>query len=530
MFHKNFYWFSSLNNDLTNNYQSKDVVTSTDEYGEIWRLTSTSNVSSVIFKDICYGNGVFVAVGTNGAIYRSSDGDSFSQVGSVSGNFTGVCYGGHFGTPTFIAVGDGGIYRSTDNGTTWTAVDTSVIGLKSVSYTGSAGWTFVAVGNTNVRKSTDGGITWTSMGYYASFNDICYGGKFVAVGYDNNGGKIYYSTNAGITMTLATGYGGGPVYGVCYGNGKYVCVGSGIYYSTDGITWTGVDGDGFAAGKMYGICYGDGTFVVVGADGAIYYSTDGITWNAGSNDRTQLTLNSVCYGNGRFIAVGGDESTSSGYFLYSVYKEYTENLVDMVNALEAAIGSTDISAIGADVKAAISSLNTALANTQTALDNKVTTGTSAKLNTLALAGSKIALVYSEDDNVNFRYKNASGNTSYLNLRSIVSTFDTLTSRGGYTYLAGLYNSTDEATTYKACSTISNYRYLVLVLKYADLRVNVKTIPRAFFVNEITKQAYGLLLKSGNSEAAAIVWWDSASSSIFAFINKSYNVVDVYGIL
>ena len=110
----------------------------------------------------------------------------------------------------------------------------------------------------------------------------------------------------------------------------------------------------------------------------------------------------------------------------------------------------------------ISALNNDLANTQTALDNKVTTGTSAKLNTLALAGSKIALVYSEDDNVNFRYKNASGNTSYLNLRNIESKFDTLTStltsRGGYTCLAGLYSSTDEATTSIACSTISNYSW------------------------------------------------------------------------
>lgn len=211
------------------------------------------------------------------------------------------------------------------------------------------------------------------------------------------------------------------------------------------------------------------------------------------------------------------------------------------------IGNTDISSIeNGTLTGAISSLNDNKANNghthaisnvnglQSALDNKVTTGTSAKLNTLALADSKIALVYSEDDNVNFRYKNASGNTSYLNLRNIESKFDTLTntltSRGGYSWLAGMYDGTDGVTKSVVCTTIGNYRYLMFVLQYEDVRIDVKTIPRAFFVNEVTKQAYALLLKSGNSEAAALVWWDSNSNSIFSFINSANNVVNVYGIV
>lgn len=116
------------------------------------------------------------------------------------------------------------------------------------------------------------------------------------------------------------------------------------------------------------------------------------------------------------------------------------------------------------------------------------------------------------------------------ITGLQTTLNSLTSRGGYSYLAGMYDETDEAIKSVVCTTIGNYRYLVFVLQYVDVRIDVKTIPRAFFVNEVTKQAWALLLKSGNSEAAALVWWDSNSNSIFSFINSAYNVVNVYGIV
>ena len=101
-------------------------------------------------------------------------------------------------------------------------------------------------------------------------------------------------------------------------------------------------------------------------------------------------------------------------------------------------------------------------------------------------------------------------------------------RGTYNILASLYGKSDSVTLTSACSNINNFKYLVLVLKYADLRVDVKMVPRAWFVTEITSSNVAILLKSGNSEAAALVWWHGAN--INAYINTAYNVVDVYGIL
>ena len=551
MFHKNFYWFSSLNNDLTNNYQSKTYETNTltDELSD-WVLSKLPLILANSIQDITYANGKFVAVGgytlpsgtrTTNLIYYSTDGINWTYASGDFNTSSGLSgrpcylYGVTYGNGKFIAVGTSavnsssylGIFSSED-GITWeTVLDTNMMyQLNDVTYGNGK---FVAIGNSAAFSiySTDG-TTWTNGNHDGTMAAACRGvtygnGKFIAVG-----NAIYYSTD-GIFWSRAYADLNGYINDVTYGNGKFVAVGDkdSLNYSEDGINWgVGTEGAGPGGMNFNAVSYCNNIFIAVGDSGYIWKSSDGINWSYVGYYGSE-NLNGIVCANNRCVVVGGNSTV-----YYADYLKETKNLADTINELVTTIGSTDISAIGADVKAAISSLNTALANTQTALDNKVTTGTSAKLNTLALAGSKIALVYSEDDNVNFRYKNASGNTSYLNLRNIESKFDTLTStltsRGGYTCLAGLYSSTDEATTSIACSTISNYRYLVLVLKYADLRVDVKTIPRAFFVNEITSSRLAILLKSGNSEGAALVWWHGGN--INAFINTAYNVVDVYGIL
>ena len=57
--------------------------------------------------------------------------------------------------------------------------------------------------------------------------------------------------------------------------------------------------------NIYGICYGNGKFVAVGASGKMTYSPDGVNWTTVTNSRFgDLNISSVCYGNGKFVAVG----------------------------------------------------------------------------------------------------------------------------------------------------------------------------------------------------------------------------------
>ncbi len=157
---------------------------------------------------------------------------------------------------------------------------------------------------------------------FTSVQDICYGdGKFVAVG---TSGKIAYSTD-GITWTeVDSPFGSSTIYSVCYGDGKFVAGGASgkMAYSTDGVNWTAVTDSTFGNNTtIYSICYEKGKYVAVGGyrvssmtittyHGKMAYSTDGVTWtsidiSAFGNYR----IYSICYGNGKFVAVGGRPDT-----------------------------------------------------------------------------------------------------------------------------------------------------------------------------------------------------------------------------
>ena len=78
---------------------------------------------------------------------------------------------------------------------------------------------------------------------------------------------------------------------VYFGNGTWVAVGSSstntvtnvhIYYSSDGIIWTGVAGPFGVQGLVTDLSYKNGTWVAVGlgyTGSDAYYSLDGKVWN-----------------------------------------------------------------------------------------------------------------------------------------------------------------------------------------------------------------------------------------------------------
>jgi photosystem II stability/assembly factor-like uncharacterized protein len=116
----------------------------------------------------------------------------------------------------------------------------------------------------------------------AAMYGVAYGdGRFVCVG---SSGYAYYSTDGGVNWMLATtrpatSY---SYYGVAYGDGRFVCVGTGsyAYYSTDGgVNWKLATTRPSSSYSYHGVAYGDGRFVCVGSSGSAYYSTDGgVTW------------------------------------------------------------------------------------------------------------------------------------------------------------------------------------------------------------------------------------------------------------
>ena len=237
-------------------------------------------------RDVIYGNGLFVAVGTIGTILTSTDGITWTQqVSPTTQNLNAVAYGNGL----YVAVGDNGIIMTSTDGITWTEQTSPTTTRRDVIY---ANGLFVD------------GITWTEQTSPTTTNwlvdgrDVIYAnGLFVAVGT----GGIVTSTD-GINWEkryVPLGY----IMAVTYANGLFVTVTNfdGILTSPDGITWTKVfDDPGL---ELYGITYGNGLFVAVGIHGQIYTSPDGTNWTKQVSPVTSYIL-SVTYANGMFTAVG----------------------------------------------------------------------------------------------------------------------------------------------------------------------------------------------------------------------------------
>ena len=206
--------------------------------GRFFFKPAASPFGSSYIIGIAYGNGVFVAVGYNGTIARSTDGGA--TWGSLISNPFGssIIASIAYGNGVFVAgTADGKIARSLDGGATWGSLISSPFGgsyLYSIAYGNGV---FVA-GSTigKIARSLDGGATWGSLisNPFGSSNivSIAYGnGVFVAGTAD---GKIARSLD------------GGATWGIKYGDSSTVTV---------------------LTANIYGIATnGAGCFVIVGYD------------------------------------------------------------------------------------------------------------------------------------------------------------------------------------------------------------------------------------------------------------------------
>jgi hypothetical protein len=282
--------------------------------GESW--VSQTGASSNTWTDICYGNGLFVAVansGTGNRVMTSRDGINWTEQASAADlEWLGVCYGNGL----FVAVaasGSGNRIMVSPDGVNWETVDCPADNIwYKVCYGNGL---FVAVsyytGSTSCVMTSPDGITWTLRTGVAdnSWTDICYGnGLFVAVANSGVRNRVMTSPD-GITWTARTYPVDNSWFGVCYGNGLFVAVatsgvGNRVMTSPDGITWTARTSP-TEVSNWRSVCYGNGVFVAVASSGVTYRimkSVDGITWE--SVDTPYLSeWVSVCYGNGVFAAV-----------------------------------------------------------------------------------------------------------------------------------------------------------------------------------------------------------------------------------
>jgi len=231
-----------------------------------------------------------------GTIFRSTDnGTSWTAV------FAGTYVDALATSDTNIFAGtDGGVFRSTNNGTTWTAA-----GLTNNVYPQA-----LAISDTNlfagtyqsgVFRSTNNGISWTSVNSGLVGDALKITALFVS---DTNlfagtwGGGVFHSTNNGTTWVAASnGLTSNNVHAFTISGtnlfaGTYF--GSGVYLSTNnGTSWTAVN-NGLTNSNVRALAV-SGANLFAGTDGGgVFLSTNnGISWTAVNTGLTNIVVNAL---------------------------------------------------------------------------------------------------------------------------------------------------------------------------------------------------------------------------------------------
>jgi len=221
----------AVSTDRGSSYTNSTIYSRTLN-GFIYNFTDVSVTGN--FNDIVHGSNKAIAVGAGGTIAFSIDGPSGIGTGFILSNkystqdLNGI--GHHSGT--FIAVGNNGEILRTTNGETWSGVTTTSVttNLNDVYHADN---TWVAVGAAGtIIKSIDNGSTWSvvSSGGTFALNSVSYQNNvWVAIG---QSGNVMNSINATNWYKRSTGI-VTDFNGLAYGNNKLVTVGlsSSILYS-----------------------------------------------------------------------------------------------------------------------------------------------------------------------------------------------------------------------------------------------------------------------------------------------------------
>jgi len=289
-----------------------------------WKPTNglfSGDVHSVITS-----NGEIIS-GTN-QIYKSTDNGKtwFVSNNGISGSVTQINTLTKIST-YLIAGTDAGVFYSTDNGNNWTiSAGTSNIGVfcmvvKDVNL-------FMSTFGSGVYKSTTNGVTWTAVNN--GISNITWMRAIAVKGNDlyaaTDGYGIYKSTNDGGNWnTVNTGL-PGSFYSVSalavdhdtilagtYGAGIYRLVGS-------STTWSAINNGVSSSDMIIGMGIHGSTVYASTLNGNLYKTTNNTTWNAVSPGNIIATRFEAFYSDGNTFYVGSWGGSGASEQSYGLFK------------------------------------------------------------------------------------------------------------------------------------------------------------------------------------------------------------------
>ncbi len=282
-------------------FASQYVATyvSTDD-GETW-----NEVSSLTTKSVrsFFSSGNLVIGGGFNEVYRSTNqGVSFSTI-PIAFDFgvVNIFSITKVGLTLFIATSYDGVYKSTDDGLTWTPSNNGM-GPKDVrALTTTSSLTLIAGSHySGLYRSVDAALSWNKSmsGFFPGASLLTFYSTGTTLFAGTRDG-IYRTQNNGLSWNKLTGTNDtinyGQIRGITKLNGAlyastFYKFHSTVYKSTDnGVTWgskaTGLPSD---LTFVYGLAT-SGNNIIAGTDEGLFYSSDeGSSWNATNIPNTDI--------------------------------------------------------------------------------------------------------------------------------------------------------------------------------------------------------------------------------------------------
>lgn len=312
--------FKNLQGDLYSSNGYTDLVA--DKVETELDLSKSSPYSTlpsnITINKVAYGNGIWIAVGINGTILKSTDNKTWvSKTSGTSQNFYYALYDG----TQFVAITMkyGYVYSSTD-GETWTlnsSIGSSSVYIRGFDYKDGL---YIALTDTPRIKTSTDLVTWTdrltptNMLLDVTHNDDC----FIAVG---SKGLVYKSTN-GISWTNMTAIISEPYLNfVKWVKDRFIACSSGnIFYSLDeGASWTAI---AVNMNTTTVNAYYDGTKYIVSTSMCFLCSYDGSTWESVISELSGEMLFSYFYANNIFAFKKYGSSNDIAFEIFNTTKAY----------------------------------------------------------------------------------------------------------------------------------------------------------------------------------------------------------------